>query len=262
MTRSLATSPDVRCPRCHHPMRPTSWIVVDFAEHPELLDAALQGSLQVVVCPACGARSWLNTMLMLHAPDAWPPVLFSPADGSTDDQIRDQQERLLAHLGRDGGVDVDELPLGGPSWMLPMLLRHALSGRVAKDLVSCTLDEPSAREWQMYELCIRDFRSRRIRQVMRAIISPVPMRESFLDARRLVLDRPELSSADALTLLSGLAGEARTEGEIMASRMIGELRDLLARARQVGVDAAFDEYARQVATGQAGALAWTDGPRR
>jgi hypothetical protein len=178
-------------------------------------------------------------------------------DGSTPDEINDQEKRLLAALGRDGIVDVEELPLGGPWWILPTLLRHAMSGRVAQDLVSCTVDDPSAEDSQLYELCIRNYRDRRIRQSFRAIFSQLVGWGSFLNARRLVTGRPELRSDDAVTLLTKWVGEAKAEGQLGASRMNNELRNLLARVRAIGVEAAFDEYARQLAAGEVGPAIWT-----
>ena len=97
------------CPRCGHEVQARVALVVHAEEHPDLVDAARQGDLHRVTCPACG-HTWPADLPVLfyfpRAPEAWgldddgPVILFVSARSTTAEQDRRFRQVLLDRLAR------------------------------------------------------------------------------------------------------------------------------------------------------------------
>jgi hypothetical protein len=67
--------------------------------------------------------------------------------------------------------------------------------------------------------------------------------DTWAASQRIIEARPELLSDEANQLLDQLVAIARQQGDAQAESAFSEYRQLLARCRQVGVEAAFAEKA-------------------
>ena len=106
------------CPRCSREVQARVALAVHADEHPDLVDAARQGDLHRVTCPACGHEMHLDAPLLLYfpqPPETWgldddgPVALFAPARGTTPEEDRQTLQALLEHLARALDQPVDTL---------------------------------------------------------------------------------------------------------------------------------------------------------
>ena len=57
---------DLTCPSCGQPFQADVWLVLDKAERPDLVHRLLDGELNVLRCPNCGAEGGISHPLMYH----------------------------------------------------------------------------------------------------------------------------------------------------------------------------------------------------
>ena len=69
--------------------------------------------------------------------------------------------------------------------------------------------------------------------------------DTWAASQRFIEAHPELLSDEAGQLLGQLVAGARQQGDVRAEGAFSECRQLLARCRQVGMEAAFAERARE-----------------
>ncbi len=133
MAHSLSQEVEWTCPRCKQQFRTEVWLIVDTAERPDLLERIRSGSLHALPCPHCGHQAMADAPLLLYRPGETPPLLFSPARGTTTEQDREQAAGLVGALReRLGAAWQDEwvaegLP-GAPRELLPTALAQGLEG--------------------------------------------------------------------------------------------------------------------------------------
>ncbi len=98
MSNSYVETAKLNCPSCGHTFEVETWLIIDSAERPDLLEKARLGSLHRPACPSCGFEGTIDTPLLIYRPDQYPVLLFSPSD-----QTNSKQEQayhlfdLLAH---------------------------------------------------------------------------------------------------------------------------------------------------------------------
>lgn len=103
MNRSVAESVTLPCQQCGRPVAAEVWIIVDVAERPDLLAQLRAGTLHDIACPDCGHTATINAPLLVYRPEAEPPLLFSPASGSSSEQDEEQAMALLGMFREDMG---------------------------------------------------------------------------------------------------------------------------------------------------------------
>ncbi|MCX7790365.1 MAG: CpXC domain-containing protein [Chloroflexaceae bacterium] len=100
MTVSFAQPATLACPACSASFDADIWLIVATNERPDLIERIRAGALHTVTCPRCGHAGNLDAPLLLFRPDADPPILFSPAQGTTSEQDQ-QQAAVLVGLLRE-----------------------------------------------------------------------------------------------------------------------------------------------------------------
>lgn len=98
MAYSYAEHPDLTCPACNQPISAEVWLIIDLTEHPELIDRICADTLHGVRCPACDHVGVLDVPLLLYHPNVVPPLLFSPAQRTSEEQDREHAFGLMGKL--------------------------------------------------------------------------------------------------------------------------------------------------------------------
>jgi len=97
MPISYQEQAQLTCPACGAGFEAPVWLVLDAAEEPAAVEALLRGGLNLVACPACGADGPAGAPLLFHDGQA-RRVIFAPAPGAAEHEIRDQARELHALL--------------------------------------------------------------------------------------------------------------------------------------------------------------------
>jgi rRNA maturation protein Nop10 len=106
MPTSFSQTATLTCPHCGRSFDAQVWLIVDGTERPDLLARARAGTLHDIPCPHCGHTGQVDAPLLLYRPQDEPRLIFSPAQGTTAEQDREQAGALLGLL-REGL---------GPAW--------------------------------------------------------------------------------------------------------------------------------------------------
>jgi len=104
MSNSYAEHPMLTCPACDEVLPAEIWMVVDLTEHPELIDRICDDTIHNIHCAACGHEGFLDVPLLLYHPKIDPPLLFSPARGTTAEQDHAHALDLIKKLRRRLGI--------------------------------------------------------------------------------------------------------------------------------------------------------------
>lgn len=93
------------CPHCGNDFSAEIWLIIDADEEPEAAAALRREEVNIVACPHCGARGPAGAPLLYHDAKA-RRVLFAPAPGAADHEIREQARELHALLV--GSIDIEQ----------------------------------------------------------------------------------------------------------------------------------------------------------
>lgn len=93
------------CPHCGNDFSAEIWLIIDADEEPEAAAALRREEINIVACPHCGARGPAGAPLLYHDAQA-RRVLFAPAPGAADHEIREQARELHALLV--GSIDIEQ----------------------------------------------------------------------------------------------------------------------------------------------------------
>jgi rRNA maturation protein Nop10 len=123
MPHSFSQTASLTCPQCGRAFSAEVWLIVDADERPDLAERIRAGTLHDVTCPHCGHQGQVDAPLLLLRPGATPPLLFSPAQGTTPEEDRQQAAGLVGLLQeRMGPAWRDEwLAQGLPGVPRPLL---------------------------------------------------------------------------------------------------------------------------------------------
>ena len=92
----IPTQPvSMRCPQCGQPITAQLQTIVDVGMAPELKEALLRGQLNIVACPACGARARIGAPLLYHDAAHELAIAYVPMELNIP---RDEQEKLIGQL--------------------------------------------------------------------------------------------------------------------------------------------------------------------
>ena len=256
MTHSFAQETEQTCSQCGQTFSADVWLIVDVAERPDLLERIRKGTLHDLPCPHCGHWGAVDAPLLVLRPGQEPPLLFSPAQGTTTEQDREQDAGLVGALReRLGDAWQDEwvrqgLP-GVPHPMLPVALSDdpEVTLRQAAEQARQELERLQEEDPEAY---------RQLEKAARQALGATPLLQalqSFLQAhtwdesRRILEQHPELLTDETDDLLRQLM-EAQEDKDTL--RYLEERRALLRRCREVGIEAAFAEHVGMQRTAGAG----------
>jgi hypothetical protein len=85
------------CPACGADFEAPVWLILDAQEQPEATAALRRGELNIVACPSCGNSGPAGAPLLFHDAAA-RRVIFAPAPGAAEHELRDQARDLHALL--------------------------------------------------------------------------------------------------------------------------------------------------------------------
>jgi CHAT domain-containing protein len=226
MAHSYAQHIQVTCPECEQHFEAEVWLIVDTQERPDLLQRIQDGSLHQVTCPHCGKELGQgDAPLLLFRPDQEPAILFSPAQGTSQEQDREQAAGLLSRLH-------DSL---GDAWQDEWLSQGLHS--VARPMLAAALSDDPQAYARLEEQAQHALEHAPLLQTLDQFIRA----STWTESRHFLIQHPELLQDEAAELLAHLvrAAEAKDDQDIL--RVLQEHQALLARCREIGVDQAFAE---------------------
>lgn len=261
MPHSLVQQSDLSCHNCGRSFTADIWLIVDTSDQPDLFDNILAGTLHDLPCPYCGHTEQADAPILLYRPGYMPPLIFSPAQGTTEEQDREQAEGLLGYL-----YDV----LGNAwrdEWLeaMPAIPREYLPVALSDDpeaaMCQMTLQAEQALERLRQEDpdAYRELEAaaRLMTEEVTDVVTPehttptVPplfftiqqfiQTDSWLESYGFVQAHPELLGSEASILLDDLMHAIQARGSENARRIIDEHRILLYRCQEIGITEAFTE---------------------
>ena len=141
MALSFAETAPITCPECSHAFPFEVWLIVAADERPDLVERIRASALHTLTCPQCGQTfGGLDVPLLIYRPSATPPILFSPAQQTTNEQDQQQAIDLLGMLRkRMGNAWRDEWRAKGVPGVQRAMLPVALA------------DDPEAAQQELHE---------------------------------------------------------------------------------------------------------------
>ncbi|HRQ38253.1 MAG TPA: CpXC domain-containing protein, partial [Chloroflexota bacterium] len=253
MTHSLSQTATLTCPQCGQPFTADIWLIVDASERPDLLDRIRAGMLHDLPCPHCNHEGDVDAPLLLYRPSETPPLLFSPAQQTSQEQDQEQVAGLLRILHDALG---DTWQAG---WLenLPVVLRPLLPAALSDDpeaamqQVAAQVEQELERLRQENPAAFAELQAAAQQQMGDEDDEAVPpllntiqqfiQVETWTESYRFVQAHPELLDDEAIALLEGLVDAAQQAGDDDTHRIFAEHLALLRRCREMGVTAAFAE---------------------
>ena len=216
MPRSFAQTTQAPCPECSQPVDLEIWLIVDLAERPDLAARIREGSLHAAPCPHCGHVGGVDAPLLIHDPER-RRVLFSPAQGTTPEQDREQAQGLM-------GLLAETFLHPRPDYLTQA---SAVPRQVLPDVLDS--DDPQA--------ALEEIRGQALRAMLEQADSDPEARAALEELQRQMEENPLLRAIQALT-------EARSSAEVLAAVqahpiLLGDeadqmLRQSIESARQMG----------------------------
>jgi hypothetical protein len=122
MDHSLNQTVSLTCSHCRQNFDAVIWLIIDSSTHPELLERVRAGDLHNTPCPHCHHTGQVDAPLLLYRPSAETPLIFSPAQQTSQEEDQEQAQGLLRLLHERLG------PAWQDSWLesLPALPRPLL----------------------------------------------------------------------------------------------------------------------------------------
>lgn len=237
MPISLYEQSQLRCPNCGTTFNGEVWTLVDAEERPDLAAAIAAGTLNQVICPACGVGGTASSPLLFHDP-ANRRVYFAVPPATDAHRWREQAQALLYVLVGElpeerrglylGDVQVEE-GLDGVQRAIARHTRRTQRTRAAIPTPPGTpvhVPEPVAIPATPPPEAAPETSAALLDAVQEFLAADTPAEAQALAARRPILTDP---AADLL--LVDLVRMADTQGEREIARAINEARVLLRELR-------------------------------
>lgn len=232
MDVSMVRPTELTCPACGRDFTMDVWLIVDAAARPDLVEQIREGSLYEMICPHCDHQGTLDAPLLLFRPDQVPPLLFSPARLTSEQQDREQAAHLLGVLKEALGEAWQE------EWLaagLPFVPLEALPAALSED-PEAALREVLERTGET----VRDLAEKRTpAPQLASCVREFLQSKTWIEAQNLVEENPVLLSDEADRLLGHIIESHGDSEEDVA--YVEEHRALLRNCRELGVEQAFDE---------------------
>lgn len=126
---SFSLAQTIICPSCGQEFAAKLWLIVDADERPDLVERIRAGQLHELPCPHCGEAAEIDAPLLVYMPAAAPPLLFSPANQTSDEQHHEDAVQLAGILRQSlGNAWQDQWVTEGIPGAVGHLLPGLLSG--------------------------------------------------------------------------------------------------------------------------------------
>lgn len=123
------------CPKCGRQFAAKLWLIVDADERPDLAERIRGGDLHKLSCPHCGEAAEIDAPLLLYRPAAEPPLVFSPANRTGDEENHADAVQLGTRLRQSlGDAWQDQWATEGIPGASRDLLPALLSGSVTVEM--------------------------------------------------------------------------------------------------------------------------------
>ncbi len=213
MNISYAEPVPLRCPRCGTEFVNDTYIIVDAAEHPNLVDKIMDGTLHDTVCPNCGETGQIPAPLVYHNRER-ERVLLAVPPGMPEAEWRDVGQTLLWTL------------IGA----LPDDARGAYLGNVQAEAGLEGVAQVIEREGLLGTLVTDDESDDELPPIVPAIqalldAKGAPQLQAAFDAH------PVLNDPQAVTILEELAAEAIKHNELEAADGFARAAELLEQVK-------------------------------
>jgi isopentenyldiphosphate isomerase len=250
MSNSFSQTATLTCPQCSTEFQDDVWLVVDPQEQPELLDKVLAGNLHILPCPQCDFQGGVDAPILLYRAEENPILIFSSADGTSQEEDREHVGGLLGHLRQELGESWQDSwatqMASVPRWLLPVFLTEGADAalRLAQEEAEIELTEMKQNDPHAYQNLEKELGQETEMPPLLQVIQNFLFARSWEESQQTVIQHPELLEDETDEVLSQLITAAEEESEIDTSQMFADHRELLRRCRDVGVEAAFSEKGR------------------
>ena len=233
MPNSYAQTQQIECPDCGQPFEAEIWQIVDTAERPDLVEKIREGALHTIPCAHCDYVGAMDVPLLLYRPEEVPHLLFSSAQGTSQEEIQQQAAKLIGRLR-------DTL---GPAWQ-DHWLEEGLQGVQRQVLPAMLSDDPEAALQEMAERQAEEIERLRKddpEQYLQRILLTFLQAPNLEQKRQVLEQAPELLDENTDQILEMMIQAAQEQGNKDAQDTFEQHRTLLHRCREEGVEAAFTE---------------------
>ncbi|MBZ0299041.1 MAG: tetratricopeptide repeat protein, partial [Anaerolineae bacterium] len=136
MSNSFSQKLQLTCPQTNQPFEYEVWLIIDRDERPDLIEKVKADTLHTVISPYTGDElGGVDAPLLVFQPNHTPPLLFSPAQQTIQEQDQQQATGLIHQLQQNLGVKWQEAWLqNGLTGVERRMLPVALSDDPAEEL--------------------------------------------------------------------------------------------------------------------------------
>jgi hypothetical protein len=207
------------------------WLVVDAAEHPDLVTQIAADRLHALACPRCYQAGAVDAPLLLYRPGQDPLLVFSPAMGSDDAQNEEHASSLLGLLSEALG------PLWHDTWLEQVVvvpragLVRQLTG-AARPGAANALRDLQSRDPARYQDLLTDVRQVTVEMIERdpflAGIQALSAADTMADYLRVAYHYPDLLTTDGATrIAAGLAAARQRSDDVLADVLLTRYEHLV-----------------------------------
>jgi hypothetical protein len=257
MDMSIAITTEVFCSECDGNVVLETWVIVDTAERPDLLQQIREGTLRNPVCQICGeARLYVDAPLLMYRSNRSPVLMFSPARRFTRKQNREEADQLVFRLRNT----LDSAWKG--EWLEQSQVVNLLE--LPAVLTTEEANGTSNDTTEAIRLLIAE--AGVLGQQLRALGKAPGLDEAF----QVVRDNPDLLTDESLSLLAQIVNIAQAECADFLVFLLADRLALLRQCRMLGIEEAFAqrgsahdsiptprEYAEQVSVANEGMYKYT-----
>ncbi|MCL4867712.1 MAG: hypothetical protein KJ063_01980, partial [Anaerolineae bacterium] len=247
MAYSHAETADLRCPTCGRDFSAPIWLLLDTAHAPDLLTHVREGTLHHTPCPHCQHILELDAPLLLYRPEQTPPLIFSPAQSTSQEQDQEQAAGLLGLLRHQIGDAWQESWLEQaqtiPRPLLPATLSDAPEAALRQ--FTAQMEQALAELAQQHPELMRELEAAAAQpppdNPRLTLLQQFIATDTWTASYRFAQEHPELLDQETDTLLAALTQAAQDQGDNDAYGLFNQHLLLLRRAREIGLTAAFAE---------------------
>ncbi len=218
MGNSFAQETAFVCPACEYHFDAAVWLIVDAAERPDLVTQVAADRLHALACPRCHQAGAVDAPLLLYQPGQDPLLVFSPAQGSDNEQSQEHAANLLGLLSETLGPLWHDTWLGQVVVMPRAELVRQLTGTTRSSTAAANaLRALQARDPARYQRLLDDVRQVTVDMIdadpFLAGIQALSAADTMADYLRVALAYPGLLTPDGATRIAAGLAAARQRGD-------------------------------------------------
>jgi len=244
---SLIQQTSLTCPICDNTFESEIWFIIDTNEKPDLIEKALVGTLNTLICPQCGNQVSIDAPLLIYLAGQEPRLVFSPSQSTSQDEDQQQAYSLLEMIHQTLGElwqsDMVDKMMIVPRNLLSVALSQDPQTALKQILEQKSADLERFREEFPEEYNLADEISDQLIQdrfFLSAFRNFVET-ETWNDSQQYLEQHPELLSDQAVNFLAKLIEKVRAQEDKEFLSLLEEHYALIERCRKIGIDSAFSE---------------------